>query len=140
MTNGRMPYVQRNLLKRIIERTDSAVDSERTGANLRFGHDGILVSIITLMELGGYGDEINSLEALENSTWRDYDIIPMAGNMQVVFYRPTGKSLLSEDDILVKALINEREVSMPGNPVEGPYYRWSDLRDYYLSKLNSFSE
>lgn len=135
MTNGRMPFVQRNLLKRIIERTDSAVDTGRTGANLRFGHDGILVSIITLMELGGYGDEINSLEALENSAWRDYDIIPMAANLQLVFYRPTGTEPCGPDQILVKAMINEREVSMPTTPVAGPYYRWSDLRNYYLTKL-----
>lgn len=138
LTKGRMPYVQRNLLRRIISRTDSAMLSPRPGANLRFGHDGILVSIITLMELGNYGDEINSLQDLENSDWRDYDIIPMAGNMQLVFYRPSESSdSLSDHDILVKAMINELEVTMPGIPVEGPYYRWSDLREYYLSKLDS---
>ena len=135
MTDGRMPYVQRKLLGRIIERTDSAIANNKPGANLRYGHDGILVSIITLMELGGYGEEINSLEALENSNWKDYDIIPMGGNLQLVFYRPMDKENLTPDDILVKALINEREVTMPGVPVEGKYYRWSDLRDYYVAKL-----
>ena len=141
LTEGQMPFVQRKLLGRIIERTDSAITNPKPGANLRFGHDGILVSIITLMELGGYGDEINSLKGLEASEWRDYDIIPMAGNLQLVFYRPTVyKGRLSPDDILVKALINEKEVSMPGTPVDGPYYRWSDLRDFYLSKINNFQE
>ncbi|MCH5234843.1 MAG: histidine-type phosphatase [Muribaculaceae bacterium] len=136
LTNGRMPFVQRKLLGRIIERTDSAIASEKPSANLRFGHDGILVSIITLMEVGGYGDEINSLTELENSPWKDYEIIPMAGNLQLIFYRnPDNK-----DDILVKAMVNEREVSMPGTPVIGPYYSWNNLRDYYLSKINSFSE
>lgn len=140
LTNARMPYVQRNLLKRIIERTDSSILTSKPGANLRFGHDGILVSIITLMELGPYGDEIKSLADLENSNWKDYDIIPMAGNMQLIFYKPEGKDDLSPDDILVKALINEREVSMPGIPVSGPYYRWGDLRNYYQSKLSSFEK
>lgn len=135
MTQGRMPYVQRKLLGRIIERTDSAIEKGKPGANLRFGHDGILVSIITLMELGGYGDEINSFEELEQSNWKDYDIIPMGGNLQLVFYRPTEKENFTAGDILVKAMINEREVSMPGTPVAGPYYRWTDLRDYYLSKM-----
>lgn len=139
MTNGRMPFVQRNLLNRIIERTDSALASGKPGANLRFGHDGILISIITLMELGGYGDEINSFEELETTPWRDYEIIPMGGNLQLVFYRPEGKeSDLQPEDILVKAMINEREVSMPGQPVEGPYYRWSDLRKHYLDKLQPY--
>ena len=93
------------------------------------------------MELGGYGDEINSLSDLENSNWRDYEIIPMGGNLQLIFYRPdNGSGDLTEDNILVKALINEQEVTMPGVPVNGPYYQWKDLRNYYLSKLNSFNQ
>ena len=140
MTDGKMPFVQRNLLGRIINRTDSAISSGKPGANLRFGHDGILVSIITLMELGGYGDEINSFDELENSNWRDYDIIPMGGNLQLVFYRPENSDNLSEDNVLVKAMINEKEVTMPGTPVVGPYYKWKDIRDYYQKKIESFRE
>lgn len=135
LTKGRMPYVQRNLLDKIIELTDAAIESEKPSANLRFGHDGILISIITLMELGGYGLEINSFEELENSKWRDYDIIPMAGNLQLIFYR----SQDNPGEILVKAMINEREVAMPATPVTGPYYRWSDLKEYYKSKLKDFN-
>lgn len=134
LTHGRMPLVQKPLLKHIIDETDRAIKGDQPGANLRFGHDGILIGIITLMELGGYGEEINSFEELENSNWNDFDIIPMAGNLQLIFYRPSGKGNLQTEDILVKALINEKEVSMPGSPVSGPYYRWSDLRDYYLKK------
>lgn len=136
LTKGRMPFVQRNLLDRIINRTDSAIKSDNPSANLRFGHDGILVSIITLMELGGYGEEINTLQELEKSDWKDYDIIPMAGNVQLVFYRTEDKP----DDILVKAMVNEKEVTMPGEAVTGPYYKWNELRDYYISKLQKMSE
>ena len=140
LTNGKMPFVQRNLLNRIIERTDSAIASGKPGANLRFGHDGILISIVTLMELGDYGKEINSLEELDNTDWIDYNIIPMAGNLQLIFYRPENTTDdLSPNDILVKALLNEEEITMPGSPVTGPYYRWNDLRDYYLKKLEAFS-
>lgn len=141
MTEGRMPFVQRKLLGRIISQVDSALQKGQAGANLRFGHDGILISIITLMELGGYGDEINSLEALENSHWKDYEIIPMGGNLQLVFYRPQDKKgQLSPNDVLVKAMINEKEVTMPGVPVAGPYYRWSDLRDYYVAKSLKYQD
>ena len=138
MTNGRMPYTQRKLLERIIACTDSAMISEVPGANLRFGHDGILLNIVTLMELGDYGKPIDSLEQLEAADWNEYDIIPMGGNLQLVFYRP--ENSLNPDDVLVKALLNEREISMPGEPVTGPYYRWKDLRDYYLSKLDNFQK
>ncbi|MDE6008839.1 MAG: histidine-type phosphatase [Muribaculaceae bacterium] len=137
LTKHRLPYVQRNLLRRIIDRTDSAAVSERPSANLRYGHDGILLNAIVLMELGDYGREINDLEQLDSLAWRDYDIIPMAGNFQLVFYRPENGD---KNDILVKAMINEREVSLPGEPVSGPYYRWSDVRNYWLGKLDSFKE
>lgn len=136
MTGGRMPFVQRNLLRRIISRADEAISSGRHGANLRYGHDGILLSIVTLMELGGYGDIINDFDRLEEKGWHDYDIIPMGGNMQLVFYRKPGGDDCG--DVLVKALVNEKEVTMPGEAVSGPYYRWKDLRDYYLQKLSAF--
>ena len=39
------------------------------------------------------------------------------------------------EDILVKVLLNEHEAILPVTPVQGPYYRWSDLRAYYEKKL-----
>lgn len=137
LTAGRPPYVQRNLLRRIIEQADTAIASDKNSARLRYGHDGILLNLISLMELGGYGRNIDSLEGLEAAGWHDHDIIPMGGNLQLVFYR---KSSGDPKDILVKAMINEREVSMPGTAVSGPYYRWQDLRGYYIDKLESFKE
>lgn len=136
MTDGRMPMVQRNLLRHIIEETDSAIVSERPSARLRFGHDGILISLVTLMEVGGYGDRIDNFEQLEESDWKDYDIIPMGGNLQLIFYRRPGN--LDEKDVLVKALLNEKEVSLPGKPVFGPYYRWDDLKKHYIERIERY--
>lgn len=136
LTAGRPPFVQRKLLGRIIEQTDSAIASGGHGARLRYGHDGILLNLVSLMELGGYGDRIDSLEEVEGRGWHDYDIIPMGGNLQLVFYRPEKGGVA--EDVLVKALLNEREVTMPGKAVAGPYYRWTDLRDYYKGKLEAF--
>lgn len=137
LTACRPPYVQRNLLCRIISQADSAIASDRSSARLRYGHDGILLNLISLMELGGYGDRIDSLEELESAGWHDHDIIPMGGNLQLVYYRKNGSD---PDDVLVKALINEREVTMPGEAVSGPYYRWKEIRKYYKDKLDAFKE
>ncbi len=132
LTERRMPYTQRKLLKNIIESTDTAIMSKRPSVNLRYGHDGILINFITLMEINDFGKEFASIEEAEAAGVRSYDLIPMAGNIQLIFYRN------SENDVLVKALLNEEEVRLPATPVSGPYYRWADLRDYYLQKANKY--
>lgn len=129
ITERRMPYTQRMLLKNIIESTDTAINSTRPSVNLRYGHDGILINFITLMEVDDLGKEFASIEEAEDAGVRSYDLIPMAGNIQLVFYRN------EEGDVLVKCLLNEEEVRLPATPVSGPYYRWSELRDYYKDKI-----
>ena len=59
----------------------------------------------------------------------------MGCNIQLIFYRPKKNK---EGDILVKALLNEREAKMPVATDQYPYYKWSDLRQYYLDKLAKF--
>lgn len=132
LTERRMPYTQRKLLKNIIESTDTAMMSTRPSVNLRYGHDGILINLITLMEIDDLGKEFSSIEEAEAAGVRTYDLIPMAGNIQLVFYRN------EEGDVIVKCLLNEQEVRLPATPVAGPYYRWKDLRDYYIEKADRY--
>lgn len=132
LTERRMPYTQRMLLKNIIESTDTAINSTRPSVNLRYGHDGILINFITLVEVDDLGKEFKSIEEAEAAGLRSYDLIPMAGNIQLVFYRN------KDNDVLVKALLNEKEVRLPGTPVSGPYYRWNDLKEYYLKKIEPY--
>lgn len=130
LTDNRMPLIQRNLLRNIIESTDTAALSATPSANLRYGHDGILINLITLLDLNSLGREFASIEEAEEAGLRSYELIPMAGNVQMVFYRN------DSGDILVKALINECEATLPGTPFSGPYYNWSDLKKYYLEKIS----
>jgi hypothetical protein len=53
----------------------------------------------------------------------------------MIFYRPVGTNGNNADDILVKVLLNEHEATLPVQAVDGPYYRWNDLRKYYDRKL-----
>ena len=81
-------------------------------------------------------DDVNrSTDDLDNLHlhWQDYATFPKGCNIQMVFYRP----LTGTGDILVKVLLNEHEATLPTGHVQGPYYRWSDLRDYYNRKLNT---
>lgn len=136
LTNNRMPYSQSNLLMNIINSVDTALVSHIPSINLRYGHDSVLLPLAVLMELDNWGNEINDLEELVQNGWRDYLIVPMAANIQMVFYRKP--NLISKDDILVKILLNEREVRLPIGNVSGPYYSWPTLRDYYLKKITPY--
>jgi hypothetical protein len=134
-----MQFNQANLLKNIIETADTIVgvsSAQTPQATLRFGHEVCVMPLACLLELGQCGAVVEDLDKLDD-VWRNYRIFPMACNIQLVFYRPVkGK----EGDILVKALLNEREITLPATPVSGPYYRWADLRQYYLDKIRKFEE
>jgi hypothetical protein len=123
-----MHWQQANLLRNIIETADTITQKQAT---LRFGHDTVVLPIMALMELGGMGCSIDNLEELD-TYFRSYMVIPTACNIQLVFYRPKkGKS----GDILVKALLNENEVTMPVETNMFPYYKWDDVKNFYVEKL-----
>jgi hypothetical protein len=92
-----------------------------------------------LLEMDNCGLQTDNLEELEQKEWYNYRIFPMACNIQLVFYKIKG-SHAEANDILVKALLNENETTLPLPKVSGPYYRWTDFRDYYLQKLNNYRE
>jgi len=128
---GVMPFSQLNLLKNIIETADTVTQPQAT---LRFGHEVCVMPLACLLELDNCGAQVENLDTLDR-VWRNYRIFPMGCNIQLVFYRPKkGK----QGDILVKALLNERETTLPVTPVQWPYYRWQDVRQYYLEKIRQF--
>ena len=138
LTKNRAPYNQRVLLKQIIESADTAMMSPNLSANLRFGHETMLIPLSVLMELNNAGYETTDLSTLADN-WKNYEIFPMGSNIQIVFYRPDKKDYKLED-VLVKVLLNEGETTLPVKPVNGKYYRWVDLRDYYLKKLENMPQ
>ena len=131
VTDGIMPFSQENLLRNIIETADTVTQVQAT---LRFGHEVCVMPLACLLEMNSYGESFSDLDHLDD-TWRNYRIFPMACNIQLIFYRPKkGK----QGDILVKGMLNEREVSLPAHTDQWPYYRWQDLRQHYLKKLADF--
>lgn len=130
-TGGVMPFSQLNLLKNMIATADTITTTQAT---LRFGHEVCVMPLACLLELGKCGVVVDDLNKLDEQ-WRNYRIFPMACNVQIIFYRPKkGKS----GDILVKAMLNEREMSLPIKTDQYPYYKWSDLRQYYLDKIAKY--
>ena len=130
------PFSQFNLLTNIIETADTCVALGKPQATMRFGHEVCVLPLACLMELGTCNASINDLDQLERY-WRNYTIFPMGCNIQLVFYKPKS----GQGDILVKALLNEREVTLPVPSTSTPYYyKWKDLRKYWSDKLYKFAQ
>ena len=135
LTGGVMPFSQYNLLENIIHTADTCVALLKPQATLRFGHEVCVMPLACLMELDSCGVSVSDMEQLDQH-WRNYRIFPMGCNIQLVFYRPKKGG----GDVLVKALLNEREVSLPVVTEQWPYYRWRDVRSYWEQKLRRFKE
>lgn len=147
LNGGTQIYKQRNLMKNIIQETDSCLAlktlSDGTpwhGATMRFGHDTVLLPTACFMDLNGSGTPYSDFNDLVKNHWYAYRIFMMGSNIQLVFYRSTAsKGKKGEGDILVKALLNEEEATIPGlTPVSGPYYKWSDVKALWEKKLSEY--
>ena len=134
LSGNTQPFSQYNLLKNIIETADTCVALGKPQATMRFGHEVCVMPLACIMELGTCNVSINDLDQLERY-WQNYKIFPMGCNIQLIFYKPKN----GQGDILVKALLNEREVTLPVEPTGTPYYyKWTDLRKYWSDKLANF--
>ncbi len=127
-TAGRVPHMEANLLRNIIRDADHAIAHGTVGASLRFGHESVVLPLVCLMDINGMGYSTDNLDTLDEH-WASCKVFPMAANLQLVYYRNAA------GDVLVKVLLNEHEASLPLQPVAGPYYRWSDVRDFYLDRI-----
>ena len=117
------------LLEDIINKADAAMSDVNRAADLRFGHDMGYMALCCLLGIDSReGGSYRTSEA--SSHWFSFDIVPMAANIQFIFYRnASGK-------VLVKVLRNEEEVLIPGlSPVEGPYYDWSVFKNKFVDLL-----
>ena len=136
INGGLQPYTQRNLLRRMIAQADSCIRQERPSVQLRFGHETIIMPLVCLLDVDGFGLATDNLESLDRRGWANYKIFPMGCNLQLVFYRESA----ADDDVLVKVLLNENEATLPLKSSMAPYYHWSDFRAYYLKKLDAYEK
>ncbi len=132
--DGMQPYSQRNLLRQLIHEADSCISLAKPSVTLRFGHGSMLAPFATLLDLNGIGFTTDNLDLVEKKGWRNYKIFPIAANIQFVFYRENPE----DKDVLVKVLLNENEALLPIKSAIEPYYKWSEIRDYYLKKLDEY--
>jgi hypothetical protein len=122
-------YMMIPILQDIIKKADAVFNGSSDHiADLRFGHDDCLGPLHILMGINGADlDPENPYEV--KNCYQNWNTCK-ACNIQLVFYRK-GKS---NDDILVKCLLNGKEASLPMRTDSYPYYKWSDFRQFYTDR------
>ena len=135
LNGGQQPYIQRQPLWNLIHQGDSIMKLDYPVVHLRYTHENVVMSLVCLLELDGYGVQTSCLDSLEAYGWADYRISPLGGSMIMVHYR-TDKN---DPDPLVRVLLNGREAQLPIASDCAPYYHWQDVKRYYLRKLYAYA-
>lgn len=121
----------KEMVRNVIAHADKAIATGDEQATLRFAHDVTMIPFVTMMGIP-CGSLITDDYSTVCANWQCSVVTPMASNVQLIFFRNKA------GDILVKVLFCEREqrlVEAVGEPVNGCYYRWADLRKFLESQL-----
>ena len=144
-----------SVFKDIIERADARLalldsaagklegraEGRAEGADLRFGHDHVLMSLLMIADIDSFGELPENPDELGHvfQTFRS----PMAANLHFVFYRPkngrgpilTGLSLNGQPARL-SALDKELGLS----PDESGFYRWDDVKAWFEKRFSQLCD
>ena len=115
-----------------VQKADEALaKGSNVAADLRFGHDTGIAPLAVCMGIEGYAEKMPRERAHEQ--WILGDKCPMGTNIQIIFYKNRKGS------VLAKILFNEKETAVKElESFEGPYYKWDELRAYFLSRCEQF--
>ena len=143
MNNGIAARCATSLWNRIEADADAAIARDSVGADLRFGHDTNLYRLMTLM-----GIDLRGVRSEECGVRYDRmdEILPMAANLQMIFYRGKGQEVRGKrnDKVLVQLLLNEHPVTIsnltPHSTLHTPrnIYHWKDLKQHVADRLHYF--
>ena len=137
LTDNVIPYGHCVTLQNFIDMADDALAGNGVSVTLRFGHEVTLMSYFSLLDLNGSGYSTDDLESVADH-WVAYDLAHMGGNVQWIFFRD------KKGNVIVKFLMNEEEATLPDTvpfykdakgKEQRPYYRWEDVRKFYLDKI-----
>ena len=97
------------LLQNFLDEADQLIASGRRQVRLRFGHDSVVLPFAFIL---GVKEAIHGTDDMENlhNTFAIFRLIPMAGNVQLIFFRPIATDCY-------------------------PFYHWKDVSAHYRSIL-----
>jgi len=122
------------LLVNFINTTDAYLVSPNVAANIRITNAETIASFAAVLGIKGASKESADVFKFEK-VWKAEDILPLSANIQLIVYK--GETPDTRRDYLVKFMMNEKEVGIEGLKTNNyPYYKWQDVKDFYLKKLN----
>ncbi len=113
----------KNLAENILAEANRYIENGKTGATLRFGHDSNITPLTALLVIDKCHPAESDPEKLA-SKYSGTELCPMGANLQLIFYKD------KNNEVIVKALLNEEETSFGIPSSIAPYYRWTDLKPY----------
>lgn len=129
------------LLSEFIHSADEVIKGKSDiRANFRFAHAETVIPFVALIGIEGTDVQVVVPDSV-SKYWKDYEIAPMAANVQWIFYHDKAR------EIWVKFLLNEKEMTLPVSTSRFPYYRWETVCMYLKKRvemakkvLESFSD
>lgn len=119
----------------IIQTTDNFISGEAAGtvAVLRFGHAETLMPLLSLLRIPGCYYLTNYFDTVAGQ-WRDFDVVPMASNIQFVLFkaRKSGRFYIRID-------LNEKPVKLRKGDDE-TIYPWGEVRRYLMNAVPLYAQ
>lgn len=117
------------LLSDFIYTADEVIKGKSdNAANFRFAHAETVIPFVALMGIENTDVQISNPDSVSRY-WKDYEISPMAANVQWIFYHDKARG------VWVKILLNEKEAKLPIATSRFPYYPWETVCAYFKERI-----
>ncbi len=125
-----------DLVLDIISTTDAFVDgTDRSAcAVFRFGHAETLMPLLSLLRLPGCFYMTNYFDTVA-SHWRDFDVVPMAANIQFVIFKAKASG-----HYYVRVELNERPLRLRGDSDPTTIFPWGELRRFMMNCVPLYAQ
>ncbi|MBR2326229.1 MAG: hypothetical protein IKA49_02580 [Alistipes sp.] len=112
----------RPLVEDVLDRAQAAIDGKNPHvANLRFTHDTYVVPLLSILGYEGLSLQYNDDWERGCCSVPFSTFLPMGANLQIVLYRN------KRGEVLVRSLLNEKDVTLPIECDTAPFYPWSEF-------------
>lgn len=124
-----------DLVLNLVETTDAYINgsTESPCAVLRFGHAETLMPLLSLLRLPGCYYLTNYFDTVAGQ-WRDFDVVPMAANIQFILFRAR-----KSGHYYVRVDLNEHPVAMRQGD-DSLYYPWGELRRFMMNCVPLYAQ